>query len=82
MTGVGPRHHADGRPQHGCHQSETAWTEPFGCNPPAAAPTDVNCSGGGFSSVYARPGYQSALQKNHAQASRMSPTTQASLAAF
>jgi len=52
----------------GAYQSETAWTEPsFGCNPPAVAPTDVNCSGGGFSSVYARPGYQSALQKNRAR---------------
>lgn len=54
-------------PSTGAYQSETAWTEPFGCNPPAVAPTDVNCSGGGFSSVYARPGYQSALQKNHAR---------------
>jgi subtilase family serine protease len=51
----------------GAYQSETAWTEPFGCNPPAVAPTDVNCSGGGFSTVYARPGYQSAVQKNHAR---------------
>jgi subtilase family serine protease len=54
-------------PSTGAYQSETAWTEPFGCNPPAVAPTDVNCSGGGFSSVYARPGYQSALQKNRAR---------------
>jgi subtilase family serine protease len=54
-------------PRTGAYQSETAWTEPFGCNPPAVAPTDVNCSGGGFSSVYARPGYQSALQKNRAR---------------
>jgi subtilase family serine protease len=54
-------------PATGAYQSETAWTEPFGCNPPAVAPTDVNCSGGGFSSVYSRPGYQSALQKNHAR---------------
>ena len=54
-------------PTTGAYQSETAWTEPFGCNPPAVAPTDVNCSGGGFSSVYARPGYQSALQKNRAR---------------
>jgi len=51
-------------PSTGAYQSETAWTEPFGCNPPAVAPSDVNCSGGGFSSVYARPGYQSAVQKN------------------
>ena len=54
-------------PSTGAYQSETAWTEPFGCNPPAVAPTDVNCSGGGFSSVYARPDYQSALQKNRAR---------------
>src|SRR5215467_5180053 len=51
----------------GAYQSETAWTEPFGCNPPAVAPSDVNCSGGGFSSVYARPDYQSAMQKNRAR---------------
>jgi subtilase family serine protease len=51
----------------GAYQSETAWTEPFGCNPPAIASTDVNCSGGGFSSVYKRPAYQAALQKNHAR---------------
>jgi subtilase family serine protease len=54
-------------PGTGAYQSETAWTEPFGCNPPAVAPSDVNCSGGGFSSVYARPDYQSALQKNRAR---------------
>jgi len=51
----------------GAYQSETAWTEPFGCNPPAVAANDVNCSGGGFSTVYARPDYQSALQKNGAR---------------
>jgi subtilase family serine protease len=54
-------------PSTGAYQSETAWTEPFGCNPPAMASSDVNCSGGGFSTVYRRPGYQSALQKNHAR---------------
>jgi subtilase family serine protease len=54
-------------PSTGAYQSETAWTEPFGCNPPAVAPTDVNCSGGGFSTIYARPGYQSAVQKNRAR---------------
>ncbi|WP_203920206.1 S53 family peptidase [Rugosimonospora africana] len=54
-------------PSTGAYQSETAWTEPFGCNPPAVAPSDVNCSGGGFSTVYRRPGYQSALQKNRAR---------------
>ncbi|MDR2983581.1 MAG: S53 family peptidase, partial [Nocardiopsaceae bacterium] len=51
----------------GAYQSETAWTEPFGCNPPAIAQGDVGCSGGGFSSVYPRPDYQSALQKNRAR---------------
>jgi subtilase family serine protease len=54
-------------PTTGAYQSETAWTEPFGCNPPAVAANDVNCSGGGFSSIYPRPGYQSALQKNQAR---------------
>ncbi len=48
----------------GAYQSETAWTEPFGCNPPAVAPTDVNCSGGGFSSVFRRPAFQAGVQKN------------------
>jgi subtilase family serine protease len=42
----------------GAYIGETAWTEPFGCNPPAIAPSDVNCSGGGFSSVYNRPSWQ------------------------
>jgi subtilase family serine protease len=51
----------------GAYQSETAWTEPFGCNPPALAASDVNCSGGGFSTIYARPDYQSAVQKNRAR---------------
>ncbi|MDX6242402.1 MAG: hypothetical protein QOE76_125 [Frankiales bacterium] len=40
---------------------ETAWTEPFfGCNPPAVATTDINCSGGGFSTIFRRPSYQRA----------------------
>lgn len=51
-------------PSTGAYQGETAWTEPFGCNPPAVAATDVNCSGGGFSTLYPRPDYQSALNKN------------------
>ncbi|MBO0823838.1 MAG: S53 family peptidase, partial [Actinobacteria bacterium] len=51
----------------GAYQSETAWTEPFGCNPPAVAATDVNCSGGGFSSIYPRPGYQAAVSRNRAR---------------
>ena len=54
-------------PVTGAYQSETAWTEPFGCNPPAVAANDVNCSGGGFSGIYKRPGYQAPLQKNHAR---------------
>jgi subtilase family serine protease len=54
-------------PSTGAYQGETAWTEPYGCNPPAVDASDVNCSGGGFSSVYARPDYQSALQKNRAR---------------
>jgi subtilase family serine protease len=40
---------------------ETAWTEVFGCNPPAVAVDDVNCSGGGFSTIYGRPAYQSGI---------------------
>jgi subtilase family serine protease len=52
----------------GAYQDETAWTEPYGCNPPAIAPSDVNCSGGGFSALYARPGYQSAVQRSHSRA--------------
>lgn len=51
----------------GAYQRETTWTEPFGCNPPAVDSSDVNCSGGGFSSIYARPSYQSAMQKNPAR---------------
>ena len=47
----------------GAYMSETAWTEPFGCNPPAVAPSDVNCSGGGFSTVYGRPSFQASMQK-------------------
>src|SRR5262249_41687844 len=51
----------------GAYQSETAWTEPFGCNPPAVAATDVNCSGGGFSKVFARPDFQKHATKNRAR---------------
>ena len=52
----------------GAYQQETAWTEPvFGCNPPAVDVSDVNCSGGGFSSIFKRPGYQSGSQKNAAR---------------
>jgi len=42
----------------GAYIGETAWTEPFGCNPPAVALTDVNCSGGGFSTLFSRPSFQ------------------------
>ena len=49
----------------GMYSVERAWTEPlFGCNPPALDyPFDVNCSGGGFSTIYARPAFQRALVK-------------------
>jgi subtilase family serine protease len=42
----------------GTYVGETAWTEKFGCNPPAVSNTDVNCSGGGYSDLYSRPSYQ------------------------
>jgi subtilase family serine protease len=42
----------------GAYLGETAWTEIFGCNPPAVAADDVNCSGGGFSTIYGRPSFQ------------------------
>jgi len=45
-------------PSTGAYIGETAWTEPFGCNPPAVAFSDVNCSGGGFSSLFTRPSFQ------------------------
>lgn len=48
----------------GAYQSETAWTEPFGCNPPAVALIDVNCSGGGFSTLFSRPGFQASSNKS------------------
>ena len=51
----------------GAYLGETAWTESlFGCNPPAVDAADVNCSGGGFSTIYDRPGYQSAAVHNPA----------------
>ena len=47
---------------------ETAWTEPFfgGCKPPAVDfPFDINCSGGGYSTIYKQPVWQTPLiQKN------------------
>ncbi|HKW20762.1 MAG TPA: S53 family peptidase, partial [Ktedonobacterales bacterium] len=43
----------------GAYIGETAWTEQlFGCNPPAVALDDINCSGGGFSTIYSRPAFQ------------------------
>jgi subtilase family serine protease len=52
-------------PVTGAYQSETAWTETaFGCNPPALDPADINCSGGGFSKVFRRPGFQGGSQNN------------------
>jgi len=48
----------------GTYVWETAWTEQlFGCNPPALAPADINCSGGGFSTIYPRPSWQRSLVK-------------------
>jgi subtilase family serine protease len=62
VTGVGGTT-LDADPATGAYHGETAWTEPFGCNPPAVATTDVNCSGGGFSSLYSRPAYQAGFVK-------------------
>ena len=47
----------------GMYSVERAWTEQLlGCNPPALAfPFDVNCSSGGFSTIYDRPGFQQSL---------------------
>jgi subtilase family serine protease len=47
----------------GTYLGETAWTEIFGCNPPAVAASDVNCSGGGWSTLFGRPAWQQALVK-------------------
>jgi len=57
VTGVGGTT-LDADTTTGAYVGETAWTEPFGCNPPALDASDVNCSGGGFSSVYRKPAYQ------------------------
>jgi subtilase family serine protease len=58
VTGVGGTTlNAD--PVTGSYLGETAWTEPlFGCNFPAVDPTDINCSGGGFSTIFERPAWQ------------------------
>lgn len=61
VTGVGGTT-LDADPVTGSYLGETAWTEPlFGCNFPAIDPSDVNCSGGGFSTLYARPAWQRSL---------------------
>jgi subtilase family serine protease len=63
VTGVGGTT-LDADPVTGSYIGETAWTEPlFGCNFPAVDPTDINCSGGGFSTVFERPGWQRPLIK-------------------
>ena len=49
----------------GNYQGETAWTEGLftGCNAPAEAADDINCSGGGFSDLYAKPSFQKSWVK-------------------
>lgn len=48
----------------GDYIGETAWTEQLlGCNPPAVALADINCSGGGFSTIYGRPAWQASQVK-------------------
>jgi subtilase family serine protease len=64
VTGVGGTT-LDADTRTGTYKNETAWTEPFGCNPPAVAADDVNCSGGGFSSVYRRPDFQAGAVNRH-----------------
>jgi subtilase family serine protease len=49
----------------GNYAQENAWTEQlFGCNPPAVALGDINCSGGGFSTIYSRPSFQASVVGN------------------
>ena len=49
----------------GNYAQENAWTEQlFGCNPPAVALGDINCSGGGFSTIYSRPSFQASTVNN------------------
>ncbi len=63
VTGVGGTTLNASDPQ-GNYVGETAWTEQlFGCNPPAVDFNDINCSGGGFSTIYDRPSWQRALVK-------------------
>jgi subtilase family serine protease len=49
----------------GNYQGETAWTEGIftGCNAPANAADDINCSGGGFSDLFAKPSFQKSMVK-------------------
>jgi subtilase family serine protease len=50
----------------GFYFGETTWTEPlFGCNPPDT--DDINCSGGGFSTIYSKPLYQGLAVAGHAR---------------
>ena len=50
----------------GNYIGETAWTEQFlGCNPPDD--DDINCSGGGFSSIFGKPLYQQLAVHGHAR---------------
>ncbi len=64
VTGVGGTTlAADGS---GNYIGETAWTEQFfGCNPPDG--DDINCSGGGFSSIFNKPFYQLFAVPGHAR---------------
>jgi subtilase family serine protease len=66
VTGVGGTT-LDADTTTGAYLGETAWTEPFGCNPPALAADDVNCSGGGFSTIYRKPAYQSGFVPGRAR---------------
>ena len=64
VTGVGGTTlNAD--PVTGSYIGETAWTEPLmGCNFPSIDFNDINCSGGGFSTLFARPGWQKPLVRS------------------
>jgi subtilase family serine protease len=61
VTGVGGTTlNADGTT--GAYIGEMAWTEQlFGCNAPAVKKQDIDCSGGGFSTLYSRPAFQSSI---------------------
>jgi subtilase family serine protease len=74
VTGVGGTT-LDADPVTGSYLGETAWTEPlFGCNFPAVDPMDINCSSGGFSTLFERPAWQrSALRSGGPHAARGVP---------